>query len=65
MIIRRGNLDDLIEIQQLFVDTIVNICKKDYNSKQIKAWCSSAENNQRWIEILTNQFLIVAKKMRR
>jgi putative acetyltransferase len=61
MIIRKGNLSDLVEIQELFVDTIKDICKQDYNSQQIKAWCSAAENNQRWIEILTIQFFIVAQ----
>ncbi len=60
MLIRKGHLDDLMEIQQLFVDTIENICKTDHNSEQIKAGNSAAENNKRWIEILTKQFLIVA-----
>ncbi len=59
--IRRGRLDDLPELQQLFVDTISNVCQTDYNSIQIKAWISSIENKRRWQDILTNQFVLVAR----
>jgi putative acetyltransferase len=59
--ITKGGLDDLSELQQLFVDTISNICETDYDSKQIKAWTSSTENIRRWQDILTNQFVLVAQ----
>jgi len=61
MIIRKGQPEDLTELQQLFTDTIKNICKTDYNSKQIDAWASGIENKQRWHNILTNQFVLVAQ----
>lgn len=59
--IRKGQIEDLTELQQLFVDTIKNICKTDYNSEQINVWASSVENSQRWQDIVTKQFLIVAQ----
>ena len=61
MTIRKGNIDDLAELQQLFVDTVSNVCKVDYNSDQISVWTSSIENEKRWRDILTNQFVLVAQ----
>lgn len=57
---RKGQLSDLAELKQLFVNTIMSCCKEDYNSEQIKAWASSIENEQRWLDILKNQFVLVA-----
>ena len=59
--IRKGHLDDLPELQQLFVDTISNVCQADYDSKQINAWTSTVENENRWQDILINQFVLVAQ----
>ena len=59
--IRKGQLDDLPELQQLFVDTISNVCQADYDSKQISAWTSSVENENRWKDILINQLVLVAQ----
>lgn len=63
--IRKGHLDDLLELQQLFVDTISNVCQADYDSKQINAWTSTVENKKRWQNILTNQFALVAQDKER
>lgn len=57
--IRKGHPDDLSELQQLFSDTVSNICRVDYNAKQIEAWISGIENTQRWKNILTNQLVLV------
>ncbi len=57
---RLVKLDDLSEIQKMFVDTISTICKDDYSPEQIKVWTSSIENKQRWIDKLTSQYFIVA-----
>ena len=61
MTIRKGHIDDLAELQQLLVDTVFNVCKVDYNSDQISVWTSSIENEKRWRDILTNQFVLVAQ----
>ena len=61
MTIRKGHIDDLAELQQLFVDTVSNVCNVDYNRDQISVWTSSIENENRWLDILTNQFVLVAQ----
>lgn len=61
-VIRRGQLSDLSELQKLFVDTISEICKADYNEEQIDAWVSDSQSNrnrQRWVSILEKQFVLV------
>jgi putative acetyltransferase len=59
--IRKGQLNDLPKLQNLFVGTISTVCAEDYNADQIRVWISSVENKQRWIDIVTNQFLVVAE----
>jgi putative acetyltransferase len=61
IILRFGKLDDLSELQQLFVDTVSAICRADYNDEQIKAWISGIENTERWQGILTQQYVLVAE----
>lgn len=60
-IVRKGQINDLTELQKLFVDTITTICTSDYDKQQIEAWTSSVENKQRWDEIITKQFILVAQ----
>lgn len=59
--LRRGLPSDLTEIQQLYVATINTICVKDYDAAQRRIWSSSIENNERWHNILYDQYLIVAE----
>lgn len=61
MIIRKGNINDLTEMRKLFTDTITSVCKNDYNSDQLKAWKSGAENEERWLQVMNRQFVIIAK----
>jgi putative acetyltransferase len=58
--IRKGELNDLRELQKLFVDTITTICAAHYNSQQIEAWTSSVKNTERWNEMIAKQYVIVA-----
>jgi len=60
-LVRKGQLNDLTELQKLFVDTITTICASDYDKQQIEVWTSSVENKQRWYEIITKQFILVAQ----
>lgn len=60
MIIRRGNENDLAEMKQLFAETITSICKDDYPEEQLEAWRSGAENNERWLKVIHEQFVLVA-----
>lgn len=62
--IRQGQLNDLSELQKLFVDTITTICKTNYDNDQIEAWVSDTKSNanrQRWQDTLTKQFVLVAQ----
>ena len=59
--IRQGIISDLPELKKLFVETIIAICAADYNQQQIDVWISSVENNQRWLELIANQFVLVAQ----
>jgi GNAT superfamily N-acetyltransferase len=59
--IRRGQPSDIVELQQLFVDTITTVCSSDYDAEQIAAWTSSVDNKQRWDDIMNHQFVIVAQ----
>lgn len=61
ILIRPARLEELQELQTLFVDTIKHSCSKDYNSDQINAWISSAKNKERWTQSLQNQYFIVAE----
>ncbi|MCH7401149.1 GNAT family N-acetyltransferase [Belliella kenyensis] len=57
---RLADIHDLDEIRKLFVNTIENICHADYDNSQIKAWTSSIENHQRWLDVINNQFTLVS-----
>ncbi len=59
--IRKGEIDDLTELQQIFVDTVSSVCSADYDAEQIKVWTSSVENRKHWEDIMTNQFVLVAQ----
>ena len=49
-------------MQHLYVDTIHAVCSKDYNAEQIAVWTSTADNTERWNNLLKNQLVIIAEK---
>lgn len=57
---RPAEIDDLKEIQTLFVESIKNSCREDYNERQINAWVSSANNDDRWRSFIINQYFLLA-----
>ena len=59
--LRHATLNDLNEMQDLFVETIISTCSKDYNDEQINVWTSSVENKDRWRARITNQYFLVAE----
>lgn len=61
MKIRQANIDDLEELQQLFVDTINSTCKDDYSKEQIEVWTSSIENREKWKNKILTQYFIVSE----
>ena len=60
MKIRNSHINDLPELQELFAGTIREVCKSHYSSEQIAVWISTIENSQRWIDMLSHQFVLVA-----
>src|SRR5699024_61521 len=56
MILRNGKLEDLVELQKLFVDTVKTVCRNYYNDEQIKVWTSGIENADRWQKIFKTQY---------
>ncbi len=57
--IRTATEADLKQIQTLFKETIETSCTADYSPEQIQVWASSADNNDRWIGKIRNQFFII------
>ncbi len=60
--IRLAKLDDLKEMQKIFVDTITTVCSSDYDEQQIRVWVSGVNNTERWKKIMIEQYVIVAEK---
>ncbi len=59
--LRTGRLSDSAQLKQLFRDTIVAICAADYNEEQIRVWAAAAENAERWLAILRQQYVLAAE----
>lgn len=59
--LRKALPEDLEEIQNLYVNTIENICIKDYNQNQINVWTSSIAEKEKWINKLKNQYFLIAE----
>ncbi len=59
--LRQASLNDLSALQELFVETIVSTCGKDYTDEQIKAWTSRLKNKDGWISRLSKQYFILAQ----
>jgi putative acetyltransferase len=58
--LRRATIDDLTDIQKMFVATINQVCAKDYTAAQLNLWTSGADNGDRWTSKLTSQYFLVA-----
>lgn len=58
---RPAKMEDLKELQSLFVETIRSTCREDYNEEQIEVWTSSVQNVEKWRNKITRQFFIVAE----
>ncbi|WP_125722213.1 GNAT family N-acetyltransferase [Flavobacterium ustbae] len=60
MIFKKATISDLEEMQQLYLQTIQSVCKNDYNEEQRNVWSSSVNNKERWIDVIQNQFVLLA-----
>ncbi|MFZ4930082.1 GNAT family N-acetyltransferase [Chryseobacterium sp. Mn2064] len=57
---RKGHENDLPEMRRLFTETIETTCRNDYDEKQRIAWKSGAENEERWLKVIKEQYVLVA-----
>jgi len=53
---------DLREMQQIYIETIQEVCIQDYNQQQIDEWKSTVKNTSRWENVLKNQLVVIAEK---
>ena len=60
MYLRLATLDDIPNMQNLFVDTIRSVSTKDYNADQIDIWTASVFNAVRWLKLITDQYCMLA-----
>lgn len=58
--LRKAGIGDKQMLQTLYVETIKNACRADYNSEQLSAWARGIENEQRWNSILAEQYFLIA-----
>jgi len=59
--LRAANLSDLPEIQKLFVETIMAICKGNYSPEQLAVWCYAAKNTERWANKINRHYFLIAE----
>ncbi|MFZ9387262.1 MAG: GNAT family N-acetyltransferase [Chitinophagaceae bacterium] len=56
-----GQHKDLPEMQQLFAETIMYVCRNEYTPRQTEVWASGAEDKSRWNDIIEKQFVLLAR----
>lgn len=58
---RNATIEDLPAMKALYVDTIRSVCRKDYNEEQLSVWSSSVNKEERWLDVVANQFVLLAE----
>ena len=53
-------MKDLQTLQSLFTQTIQTVCRKDYSPEQINAWTASVDNTKRWVDLINDQYVLLA-----
>ena len=61
MIFRHAILEDLPAMKELYAGTIRSVCKADYTEEQIAMWASSVNKEERWLDVVVNQFVLLAE----
>lgn len=59
--LRSAHYTDLPAMRELFGQTIIAVCAKDYTSKQIRVWTAAAQAAERWKKILEEQWVMLAE----
>ncbi|WP_029905148.1 GNAT family N-acetyltransferase [Prevotella sp. 10(H)] len=58
--IRIATTDDIPELKELYKGTILTINAKDYPEDEIVDWASCGENEDRWKQLISDLYFIVA-----
>ena len=58
--IRLGGLDDILQVAEVFTDSVSELCKKDYDPKTILRWIATIPPECR-LEYIKNNSLWVAE----
>lgn len=58
---RPAVIRDISKLQKLCIETIREICCRDYTEKQLTAWADGLKDEQRWKDIISGQFTLVSK----
>lgn len=61
MTFRNAVLEDLPAMKALYRDTILTVCRKDYTEEQVKIWSSSVNKEERWLDVVVNQLVLLAE----
>ena len=61
IIIKRAKLENLAEIQNLFKETIMATCRKDYTLNERTVWSNATEKTGKWTNSLKNEYFIIAE----
>ena len=60
--IKRATSVDLDDILSLFENTIEHCCQDDYNTEQIKAWQSSKNKKDKWLNRINSEHFYIAQQ---
>ncbi len=59
--LRRANQKDLKALKVLFEQSIRHSCKQDYSPAEIEVWCETVKHEQRWLDLIEEQYVIIAE----
>ena len=60
IVIKKAVLDNLTEIQDLFKQTIMATCQKEYTLKERTVWSNAVQKTEKWTNSIQNEYFIIA-----
>lgn len=63
-IIRPAVGSDIADMQRLFRDTVLTICRRNYTTEEVADWASCGDSVAHWEELLSEHHYIVAHHRR-
>jgi putative acetyltransferase len=59
--LRKFQPDDLVEVLQLFYETVHTVNRRDYSKEQVEMWAPSSPDVKRWADSLNTNITYVAE----